>query len=169
MANHKNQADQEPVVIADAPPSEVELLRLQVKALSDQMAKIIGDQQKIITPPVSTERTAFINARAELDPNAPPWSIKVRATRMGFYPMPNPDLSRGVQHWRRLPPNDAGFTGDEFFLEKSSDYAPEPLGWMQLVTEAPVIPGKVAQTSVPNQVQDPLGVFSGHPQRRIES
>ncbi len=166
--------DQEPIVIADAPPSEVEMLRLQVATLTRQMeglmSKMLDRPAMPAVAPVSASAQAGADAAAQLPVDAAPWSIRVRATRMGFYPSQTADGKRSVQHFRRLPANiDTGFTGDEFLIEKAEEFAGGPLGWMQLVSEKPQMHKHLPPTSIPNQVQDPLGVLTGQPQRRIES
>ncbi len=160
--------------MADAPkpnqptPSMADLLAL-IQAQGEQIAAMQKQAAAIVAPVVHARpKTAL--------PDGPPWSIKVRAIRPGFYPNPdrgpNGETVRGMRHVRRFGRGEE-HGGDEFFIEKAEDFAGGPNGWMELATQAPAKHVDPPPTTAAKPIQEPLmGAKSnppGHPQRIIES
>lgn len=147
----------------------------------EELVAIIEKQGRLIAE-LSAKSASLASAEPEREapkfdlPAGPPWSIRVRAVRRGFYPNPErkPDgsIGRGTRHLVRNGRSEE-HGGDEFVIEKPGDFAGGPMGWMELATApggpAPALP----PTPVARAVQDPLmaGILppSGAPQRTIES
>lgn len=146
--------------------------------MADLLALIQAQGEQIAAMQKQTAAAVVSSApsRPHFDlPAGPPWSIKVRAVRQGFYPNPvhhhDGTTGRGMTHVRRFGRSDV-HPGDEFVIEKPEDFAGGPLGWMELATVPAKHATEVPPTTAARPVQDPLmGVVKqpGHPQRTIES
>lgn len=148
-----------PSAPAPAAPTMLELMAL-IKAQGEEIAALKR------APVAETSRPRA--ARPTL-PDGPPWSIRVRATRMGFYPEPGLDGSRGRTHVRRFGRSET-HPGDEFFLEKPEDFSPGPMGWMELASVKGTVVPIAPPTTAVKPVQDPLmGIQPAMAPRIIES
>jgi hypothetical protein len=151
-------------------PTIEDLLAL-IKAQGDQIAALTAKTDQV----AAASRDERPKQVFDL-PVGPPWSIRVRAVRQGFYPNPERNaegkIVRGTRHIRRFGRSDE-HGGDEFVIEKPEDFAGGPLGWMELATAPATTTVPVPPTPASRPVQDPLmqGILPtpGNPQHVIES
>lgn len=150
-------------------PSVEELLAL-IEKQGKQIAALIAKTEQVSAAELARAKPVF-----DL-PAGPPWSIRVRALRRGFYPNPERNFDgtvmRGTRHIARHGRTEE-HPGDEFVIEKPEDFAGGPLGWMELATQPATAAPHIPPTPIARPVQDPLmaGLLPtpGMPQRTIES